>query len=271
MKPGDLMTPELVAQRTRWVGDENARDHRAAIPLGQLLLAGRITEDQWLAGMTLAKIWRRWATMAGSPRRDAPAVGGAHPKRAEEEPLTPDEIRRAEDSWDYLDGRMRKALDAVRRVEHGQLAASMIESIAVDEVMPPRLQEGWIRRATYSDEIPPKAWQIGWLALQRGLTALAIALGITAAPKVVQAPAERGGHEAHFREIVAPEEVHVVVPYVVPEVGRDGRQVLSLAAQGNAANLDAVVIARLPDGTAVVQAVDGADARNLDGDPSPGA
>ncbi len=160
-KEGDAMTKEFLARRAELVGVDNVRHQSAGVPLGQMRLAGRITERQHRAGQDLERKWRQWAMLVDAPRRDAPAVGGRLPSR-----LADDNPQR----WADLDAEMTAVLAKMRGVPNGRLAASLVESVVADGVMPPRLLNGWTERGTF--------WDIGWAAIRDGLDAVADVLKI---------------------------------------------------------------------------------------------
>lgn len=155
-KEGDAMTKEFLQRRADLVGEDNVRHQSAGVPLGQMRLAGRITERQYRAGQDLERKWRQWAMLVDAPRRDAPAVGGRLPTR-----LADDSVRR----WTDLDAEMTAVLAKMRAVTNGRLAASLVESVVADGVLPPRLLNGWTERGTF--------WDIGWAAIRDGLDAAA--------------------------------------------------------------------------------------------------
>lgn len=163
-KMGDAMTPELLQRRADLVGAGNARDQMAAYPIGQMRLAGLITDRQWRAGSEMAVKWRQWSAMADAPRRDAPAIDGTHPGLGRG-----DNAQR----WAALDKEMTMLRAAVMAVRpHPRLAMSLLESTLVDEVTPPRLLVGWApdRRGS--------PWVEGWSLLRSALDAAADALRI---------------------------------------------------------------------------------------------
>lgn len=129
------MTPETVAQRARLVGMEHALDRHAGSALGRLLLAGTITQSHYDAGSRLFGLWRDWRLLAGIPAR-RPAISGLEPVVCAG--LIP------EMEADPDPARWRAARDrylAAERAVGSRFAWAAIDSLVIDDVMPPRLAE----------------------------------------------------------------------------------------------------------------------------------
>lgn len=142
-------------RRAEKVGRENARDPRAGQPLGQILLQGRITEEQYLAGEKLGALWRRWAAMAGVPYRHASAVGARLPGISTD--VDPEE-------WEKVKQEMHAVHELIKATVPGWiLTMGILEDICVTEEMPRRFDKNWLGTE----------WHQGWELLNSSLNELA--------------------------------------------------------------------------------------------------
>lgn len=152
----DALVPAEVEQRRRkLLGDTDPhstlwrRDARLGTVLGQMQLTGKISYRQYEAGMKVAEVWQKWARMAECPSRHAAAANLPVATTGEAEALTPGEIdaliRAAEEDddgrWRRLSATMRMIRVYVRDVEHPALAISILETVCLDDLMPPRLEQ----------------------------------------------------------------------------------------------------------------------------------
>lgn len=125
-------------------------DQRAGHALGQLLLRGRITQQQHDAGLAVGATWRRWLSLADAPRQFG---GGTLGTASATDPR----------AWTVADGNMARLRAIIAASSpHGALALSLAETLCVDEIMPRRFEPGWVGE-----------WPVGWAALGRALDALA--------------------------------------------------------------------------------------------------
>jgi len=123
---------------------------KAGSALGMLLLAGRIDDRQYEGGVAFAALWRRWAAMAQCPPRTS--LNGEGSSGSSE--LDPGRWHRTRDEFEDVRDDIR------RSCEVGGLAMSIVETVLMDDVIPPRFL--W-----------PEPWPVGWHALRSALDAAA--------------------------------------------------------------------------------------------------
>ncbi|HEY8343366.1 MAG TPA: hypothetical protein VIK75_10310 [Calditerricola sp.] len=154
---------------TRWM-----RDSRLGSALGQLHVAGLITDEQHEAGLAVARVWTAWARLADCPSRHPQAIGlpVATSPDADALPLSKDELaalyeagmETPDERWDRLTKTMERLRAAVRDAPAHALAWSLLETVCADDLIPPRLVAG--------------QWPTGWDALRGALDAAAKVFGI---------------------------------------------------------------------------------------------
>lgn len=130
-RAGDqVIPPEALAQRARLAPGTPVAALRvdAGTPLAILRLRGDITTRQADAGEKLGRLWRRWAAAACAPPR-WPVMTEASLSAME---ITPEEWRRLGDG-------MTAALAAIQDLPQCRLVYALLESVCVDEQMPPHL------------------------------------------------------------------------------------------------------------------------------------
>lgn len=169
---GPLVPVEVKMQRAKAVGvdvtkdgwqeDARVKDARSGTILGAMLLRGEITQRQYEAADIIGRDWRQYLGMAGIAGSNGAGsmlgqlAGGGAGRR---DPSTIDwnpagcgglglMTDTDADRWRSVCRRMNAARAAIQGTGRAWgLALSMVESIAVDDVMPPRLRgiwpEGW--------------------------------------------------------------------------------------------------------------------------------
>lgn len=154
-----VIPPEVIAHRSHGIGGHDPTDQMAGTAIGRMLLIGIIARHHHDAGMRLAGVWQRWACIiagkARFPTDRRSQSGGDGP--------SPEECERIKE-------RMMDARQCVFTVPYGALAWSMIESIVMDDVIPPRFDPASPLR---------QDWPIGRAALVAGFDALASFFGIS--------------------------------------------------------------------------------------------
>ncbi|WP_431861413.1 hypothetical protein [Azospirillum sp.] len=174
-----VVSPELLQRRADAAGRGNEQDQLAGSVLGCLLLRGHITPEQHEGGSLLTELWSVWSRMAAAPARHARAAGGTMvPSGVSEEAMPVDEIERrarcdadpenpspgAIAAWERVCENMQAFRVAIRDCRNHALVLAILESVCMDEIMPPRLQD--------------RAWSIGWDALKDGLDVAAEFFGV---------------------------------------------------------------------------------------------
>jgi len=136
LKPVDDRPAGLIARRADLVGPGEVLNQMAAYPLGQLVFLEAFdgqpycTIAQHDAGIALRNDWRRWKASEGlPPHLITQKGGGAGPDVGEVDAAA---RRKA----------LEAALGSLRRAGYPDLALATIESIVMDEVLPP----SWINK-----------------------------------------------------------------------------------------------------------------------------
>lgn len=127
-----VIPPEVIAQRARLAPGTPADVLRVegGTPLSLLRLRGDITTQQMDAGERLGKLWRRWAAAISAPPRAPVNAEAGSPQD-----LDPEDWRRLSDT-------MHAAWEAIEHHRQSKLVFSLLESVCVEEVMPPYLMPG---------------------------------------------------------------------------------------------------------------------------------
>src|SRR5690554_270847 len=125
-----VIPPEAIAQRARLAPGTPADVLRVegGTPLSILHLRGDITTQQMDAGERLGKLWRRWDAAISAPPRAPVNTDAGNPRELD-----------AED-WRRLSDTMHAAWDAISHHRQSRFVYSVLESVCVEEVMPPYLR-----------------------------------------------------------------------------------------------------------------------------------
>lgn len=160
---GPVVPDQVVAKRAIASGVDPAdtaratallRDHRAGKVLGRLYLSGRINRRQYDAGEALELLWRKWAAMAGAPRR--------HPRVPTGDSRSPGRDP-SKSAWQNATDEMSQVRRAVFALGAGALVLGILEDVCVDDRLPRRFDPEWYG----------KDWAEGWDMLRAGLDAVA--------------------------------------------------------------------------------------------------
>lgn len=119
-EPVQVVPPEALLRRAEIVGAANARDPRAGTALGQLLLSGRIEDDEYEGGVRLERLWREWSALAGAGPRHA--ITERRPPRSEDDA----------EAWGRCQDGMRMLRYRVLRLPRGTLGWQLLEWVAMD-------------------------------------------------------------------------------------------------------------------------------------------
>lgn len=154
----------LLAQRALCVKSENEKDPMAGDVLGQMRLNNSITQRQYLAGEKAMKLWVRWCKMAQVVRRHPKAIteGGGR-LNIELDPA----------DWMEVSNRLGDLLLKLQGLYQGGLVRSLVETVCMDNVVPPRLRY----MADNSAKHMPR-WSQGENRLLDGLDAAAAFFGL---------------------------------------------------------------------------------------------
>lgn len=148
-QPGSVISPELLQRRAELAGcslEDAAARPEAGYALGQVMLRGIIGRRQHDAGMAFRGAWLRWASLAGLPPHEVMQRGGG---------IIPTEVDA--EQWAKARDAFEACVRALFDCHHPSAVWSAVESVVMDDVLPPLLHE----RA------------VGVLSLCRGLDALA--------------------------------------------------------------------------------------------------
>ena len=124
-----VIPPEAIAQRARLAPGTPADVLRVegGTPLSLLHLRGDITTQQMDAGERLGKLWRRWDAAISAPPRAPLNTDAGNPRELD-----------AED-WRRLSETMHAAWEAISHHRQSRFVYAALESVCVDEVLPPYL------------------------------------------------------------------------------------------------------------------------------------
>ena len=153
-----MIPVQALERRADIVGIRNVMQPEAGYALGQCLLIGLISRSQHDAGIAFRQAWHRWASLAGLPPHEVTQRAGR---------LAPDVDP---ETWEKARDKFRKASAALRAVHPPGLVWAAVESIVMDDVLPPLLSQ----RGT------------AVCALQSGLTALVGHFGLPVDTKPLQ-------------------------------------------------------------------------------------
>src|SRR5690554_1761879 len=125
----NIIPAEVLAHRAAFAPKATEAALRGeGAPLKLLRLRGGITSTQMDAGERMGKAWRRWSAAASAPPR-WPVVSEASAWASE---LT-------EEQWQRYKREMDGVFDTIGRCQQSKLVLSMLETVCVEEVMPPHL------------------------------------------------------------------------------------------------------------------------------------
>lgn len=132
-----VIPPEAIAQRARLAPGIPADVLRVegGTPLSILHLRGDITTQQMDAGERLGKLWRRWDAAISAPPRTPVNTDAGSPRE-----LDPEDWRRLSDT-------MHAAWEAISHHQQSRFVYSILESVCVEEVLPPYLHPNHGMRA----------------------------------------------------------------------------------------------------------------------------
>lgn len=135
LRPEVAIPPEALerrAERANCSTDE-ARRPEAGYALGQLLMRGIINQRQHDAGTAYRQAWMRWASLAGIPPHETAQRG--HGYVGDDIPVGTWATAKQSYTW---------ATDAVLQCEHCRLVMSAIETVVMDNVLPPLFPHRWV-------------------------------------------------------------------------------------------------------------------------------
>jgi hypothetical protein len=149
LKEGNVVSEFALQRRAEAAGittEEAAKRMEAGYALGQLLTRRVITVRQHDAGMAYRAAWLRWASLAGLPPHEVTKKGSG----AQRPDVDPEQ-------WDKAKTAFAESTAAIMRCEQSRLVWSAVESVVMDDVLPPLMETRWVAVA----------------ALNAGLSALA--------------------------------------------------------------------------------------------------
>lgn len=136
LKPTRATPREALERRAELAGctiEEAAKRPEPGYALGQLLMRGVIDQRQHDAGTAYRQAWMRWASLAGIPQHEAAQRVPGH--IGADVPAGTWATAKQSYSW---------ATDAVMQCEHRRLVMSAIETVIMDNVLPPMFPHRWV-------------------------------------------------------------------------------------------------------------------------------
>ena len=149
LKEGSNVSEFALQRRAEAAGittEEASKRPEAGYALGQLLTRRVITVRQHDAGMAYRAAWLRWASLAGLPPHEVMQKGSG----AQRPDVDPEQ-------WEKAKTAFAESTKAIFRCEQSRLVWAAVESVVMDDVLPPLLEARWVAVA----------------ALNAGLSALA--------------------------------------------------------------------------------------------------
>jgi uncharacterized DUF497 family protein len=136
LKEGSNVSEFALQRRAEAAGvsTEDARKRmEAGYALGQLMTRRVITVRQHDAGMAYRAAWMRWASLAGLPPHEVMQKGSG----AQRPDVDPEQ-------WEKAKAAFSESTKAIFRCEQPRLVWAAVESVVMDDVLPPMMESRWI-------------------------------------------------------------------------------------------------------------------------------